>query len=372
MTAAAWGDGRIYRRGSRYWIAYYAPKGRRSVQVRESAGTSESAAQRLLARRLREVEAHREGVRPFLGPAAARATVADLVEEFIADGELRRIASIRPTTSHARALLGLLGDHRATSLSGADVRRYVEVRRKDGRADATIDRELEILRAAYRLAQRDGRIAWAPPVPRLSVGDSNARKGFIDPADFYRLLAVLAEESADFADFVEWFWVTAMRPGEIASLKWSSVHGEQIQLEAADAKIGRARVLPLVGRLAELIEARRKRMVVGLDLVFHLDGERATRCAGGFSKAVYGLWGRSLVRAGLAPSTLIYDLRRSAIRNLRLAGFSDRTIMEISGHKTRSTFDRYAIVTQDEVAEAIRTVTKRHTRGQNEHRRGTK
>ena len=78
----------------------------------------------------------------------------------------------------------------------------------------------------------------------------------------------------------------------------------------------------------------------------------------------YGAWSRALDAAGLPASLLVYDLRRSAIRNLRLSGIPERVVMEISGHRTRSTFDRYAIVTPDEIGDAIAAVAKRLNYGQ--------
>ena len=53
--------------------------------------------------------------------------------------------------------------------------------------------------------------------------------------------------------------------------------------------------------------------------------------------------GRPAARRVL-PGRFVHDLRRTAIRDFSSAGVPDQLAMALTGHRTRSTFDRYRIV----------------------------
>ena len=61
------------------------------------------------------------------------------------------------------------------------------------------------------------------------------------------------------------------------------------------------------------------------------------------------------MKAGV-PDLLFHDLRRTAARNLRRAGVAESVAMRITGHKTRSLFERYNIVDEEDIRDVERRV----------------
>jgi integrase len=218
--------------------------------------------------------------------------------------------------------------------------KYVSLRQEQGAANATINRELEGLQRAFSLARN--RLAFAPTFP--SLPEDNVREGFFDKADFYAVMQHLKD--SDVRDFCEWGFWTGMRKGEIAALTWAAFNRESctITLPGRSAKNRKPRTIPIRGDLEPIIQRRIAARRLDCPLIFH----RAGLPVGDFRK----IWKKACHMAGIG-SHMFHDLRRTAVRNMVRAGVDIAVAMRISGHRTRSVFDRYNIVSENDVERAL-------------------
>jgi integrase len=376
------GDGRIFRRSGSafYWCAYYL----RGKQYRQSTEeTDEKKAKKFLNRKVKEVHADEIGARPFVGPQQQRITVSELLDALEADYKLRGKDS-RQVKTHLKSIREHFGDWRAVAVTAEAVDAFITGLLESGKAPATVNRSTQLLSQAFNLAIERRRLSMAPHIRHLSER-GNARQGFFADWEFRAVVGNLPGYLKDFA----WFgYLTGWRRGEIASLRWEDVDGDVIRLRGENSKNGEARSITLDGELAELMERRKTARqvktdsaVILCDLVFHHDGQPivdfrkawATACVANGLGAFYcrdcrdadgkyisvldamkkcSYCGRKCEKPKYIGK-LFHDFRRTAVRNMVRAGVPERVAMSISGHKTRSIFDRYNIVSERDLRDAM-------------------
>jgi integrase len=346
------GVGSIYRRGERWAVEFW--KG--GVQHRESARTTSE--QEAIAHLRKRVEEFAQG--RYVGARSERATVADLLMLVTADYAAAGNRSGRTLKYRIGALASELGHLRATNVSSSAVEAYKANRLAEGKAKATINRELACLKRAYRLAE-----SHRPPLIRASCVPSiklyredNVRRALLDYADYVALLAHLP---APIDDAVTFAYLTAWRRAEVLGLTWLEVdraHG-LITPPPAQSKSVDPRELPLSPALSALLEKRwQARLVSGpssprvCEQVFHRDGEPVRDFRNAWRKAVQAIG---------KPGLLFHDLRRAALTNLVQSGVGEQVAMRISGHRTPSVFRRYGIVSTNDVLVALTRTESRLT-----------
>jgi len=278
---------------------------------------------------------------PAVSPGVA--TVREILDMLLLEYRLRA----RSTAPHLECrmrlhLLPLLGNCQAAALDHRYFQAYIGERQREEASNATINRELQHLRAALRLAVDGGLLTKAPRIRLLT--EDNIRTGFLEHWQYCALRAALEPHMERL--FVVAYH-TGCRSGELLQLTWDQVDlgAGQIWLWPGQTKGKTPRMVPVYGDMEAALSASRRECDRYPDCrhVFHRGGQRIAD----YRKA----WRRGLRKANL-PGLRFHDLRRSAVRNMDRAGVPRATIRRIIGHETESMFQRYRIVDQREIAEA--------------------
>jgi integrase len=345
--------GTIYKRGKTYWVKLYQHG--RPVYESAKSGKFEDAKQ-LLQRLEGEVA---RGVR--VGSDVQRLTATEAFERVLEDYEVQRRRSIEDTRRRITLHLTPFFDKcKLSAVSDDDVRKYILKRQREDAKPATINRELAVLSKAYSLTNLP-----RPKIPHLV--ERNARKGFFEPAQFASVCALLP---APVAAAVTVAYLTGWRAqSEVLPLEWRHVdftgRGE-LRLDPHSTKNDEPRVFPLTAELRAVLEAQRahtdrvqKETGTIIRHVFHRHGKPI--------KSFRRVWKTACTAAG-CPGMIRHDMRRSGVRNMARAGIAEAVCMALAGHKTRSVFDRYNIVSKGDLEDAAAkldaaTVTKTVTIG---------
>lgn len=363
--------GELRRRGQIWWIRYYK-NGKRHEE--SSGSTKEGEAKSLL--RLREGDIER-GV--AITPKVGRIRFDEAVTDVLNDYRTNRKRSLDDVERRIeKHLKPFFGNRRMASITTTDIREYIASRQNQttvarkaytftardgtprhvpqqtrttvGVSNGEINRELTALKRMFNLAIQAGKLLQKPHIPLLK--EDNVRIGFFERDQFLEVVAHLPEAVRPAATFA---YITGWRiDSEVLPLEWRQIDFDagEVRLDPGKTKNGEGRTFPMTRDLREILERQRastadlqRRVQIVCRHVFH----RAGRPVKSFRAAF-----RSACAAAGCPGRVLHDLRRTAVRNLVRAGIPERVAMQMTGHKTRSVFERYNIVSSGDLREAAR------------------
>jgi integrase len=353
------------------WIKYH----RNGKPIRESTHTTQrKKAEHLLRKRLAEISTG-----AYLGPKLERIRMTELADDLVREYRINERKSVDDLvarwTLHLKPFFGVL---RAVEVSSSLVARYIDSRQQGSAANATINRELAALKRMFNLARQA-----TPPkvnsVPYIAMlKENNVRTGFLEGKEHEKLAAECARVGIWLRSMFEVGCTYGWRHQELLALRVQQVNllNGSVRLEPGTTKNDEGREVTMTRPVRDLL----RQCVLGKaqdDYVFTRNNGQPVRdfraswgnacCAAGVGQRLCRSCGlvvthdwrcvtcgkkralKELKYVGL----LFHDLRRTGARNLRRAGVAEGVIQKIGGWKTRSVFERYAIVDQRDIADAM-------------------
>ena len=251
----------------------------------------------------------------------ATSIIADVVTAYLAD---TRAISKASMVNSWKALKPFWAGLRVDQIDRDKCRAYADQRRKIGRADGTILKELNFLKAAVHWAGATGAVFDVPSNPP-------PRDRWLTQAEFFMLL----ESAAPWPHLVLFLHLaiaTAGRKEALLELTWPQIRWDAGQIWLGRKAGGKARaIVPMTNSVRIALREAEKDKAPDCEFVIQFRGQRVLNIKRAFASAVK--------RAGMADITP-HDLRHSAAVWMAAAGTSMPKIAQYLGHSDSKLTER--------------------------------
>jgi integrase len=347
MQKRVYGTGSLRLVGNVYHARFYDAAG---IRHSESTKTNdEKKALRYLQRRLGQIAAGLNPQKPKSVGKLATNYVAHMEVEAAAVPAGLPAPTLAWRKDRKKKGLALLKarwtNHLEAHFAGARAVRadmldeYVSTRRKEGAADATIARELALLRRILKF----NNVRDVPQLP--SLAEASPREGFVEDAQFSKLQQAIKDTGL--RAMVTVLYRYGFRKSELQNLLVQQVEGRALKLLPGTTKNSRPRRVVLDAGTFVDVEPLLKGKGPNDYLFTWASGNTRGKQIRDFRAG----WAKAAKAAGV-PGLTPHDLRRSAIRNMVRRGVHERVARAISGHLTGEIFARYDIIGDKDLEEA--------------------
>lgn len=360
-----YGDGCVYQRGPIWWVTWYAPEKQpdgtiKRVKKYESTDSKDRQfAQRVLRAKLQEIGGRRPTV---VDPK--KVSYDKLRDNFLQHCVMKGLRSLKykkdgsPTLATIPRLDKYFEGWKANDITIADLKRFRSEARAEGLSDARANRYMATIRAIFNQARKDELITRAEmPSYFPVVAEPNEARGaiFLKP-EWYKPLRKHLKEPLRSAFTLAYH--TGIRVDELKRIYWRDIDTVKriIILPGASTKTGRQRIVPIPGDFD-------RKPGQPDELVFPLGRYRWQWYKAAVAVGA-GEWVATATGRKRYAGILLRHTRHTAVRNMVDAGLEEKRVMDVSGHVTRSMFDRYNISREEDAARARDAIDRFHQRQQ--------
>lgn len=304
--------------------------------------------------------------------------------KYVGDRKVAGLKSYKTPQMILEVLVTHFGNRRIKSIKHSEIEQYklmrleTKTRRKQQRQIASVNRELEVLRAMLRFAIREGWLIRSPfemGDSLVSKADEVKRERTLSFEEERRLLEscgeriviykcrrgtkiveIRAKDQAEKRKHLRTLIIaaldTACRRGELFKLRWSDVDLKNriLTIKAENSKTAKRRTIGITLRLQEELER-----------LWQVGTKNLDELVLGSFNSIKTSW-KSLCEDAKITDLRFHDLRHTAITRMVQTKQPSAAIMKVSGHSQFVTFSRY--VNPDEemvtnIADALAELTSK-------------
>lgn len=327
----------------RYWISYRLPGGK---QRREPVSFSLEEARDAEGKR----RSQKRENRIFDMLPESKITFNELTKWYLKQTAVKKLASYDRVKLALKNFNDVFGDFQVNEIKQVDLEEYQQRRKKQGRADATIDMEIKYAQTAVTKAfdndMLDGRcLKPFRKTKRLLEKGANVRKVKISTKQYLKLLK---SAPAHYRAVLSIAFNTGMRLGEIKALQWSHIdwNNMMIRLPKDVTKEGRAKDIPINHHVKAVLDSLPRSILCDQVITYRgksLNGKSSLKKQFPETCQKAGIaYGRKA-----ANGVVFHDIRRTVKTNMLLAGVDRPHRDSILGHSLKG-MDAHYIVPSDE------------------------